>query len=280
MKLWVDQQFASDWSPADPFTAVESLSGRIYRQKEGRTTLAFELAGREYFLKIHRGVGWAEIFKNLLQGRAPVLGASNEFAAARKLHELGVDSLTPVAFGERGWNPARQFSFLITESLTGTVDLEEFCADWAARPPTRAVKMALLSKLAQVSRQMHDNGINHRDYYLCHFLLDVASLGAVPKPESIRCYLIDLHRAGMRSRTPLRWRVKDIAGLLFSALDIGLTRRDVLRFIAEYRGMPWRDSLQRDQKMWRAVVRRAMALYRKDHGREPPAPLRQLEQLL
>ena len=38
----------------------------------------------------------------------------------------------------------------------------------------------------------------------------------------------------MRARTPRRWRDKDLAALYFSALDIGLTRRDLLRFVRQY----------------------------------------------
>ena len=33
------------------------------------------------FIKLHYGVGWREIFKNLLLGRWPVLGAKNEWRA-------------------------------------------------------------------------------------------------------------------------------------------------------------------------------------------------------
>ncbi len=274
MRLWLDDRFAAAWQVSDPFAAVADIHGKIYRQKEGRTTLSFELAGRGYFLKLHRGIGWGEIFKNLLQGRAPVLGAANEFEAARKLTALGVDTLTPVAFGERGANPAARYSFLITEDLSGTVDLEALCATWPQQPPARALKQALLRRVANVSRVMHGNGINHRDYYLCHFLLDPATVGEPPLESDLRCYLIDLHRAQMRAATPQRWRIKDLAGLFFSAMDIGLTRRDLLRFIELYSGMSWRESLQRDAKLWRAVAARAAAMYRRDHQAEPPLALR------
>jgi len=71
---------------------------------------------------------------------------------------------------------------------------------------------------------MHENGANHRDYYLCHFLLDL--------PENdlnqMKLYMIDLHRMQLRRKTPLRWTVKDIAGLYFSSMDIGIKRGDSL----------------------------------------------------
>ena len=64
----------------DPFDWVEdiaeSASGEaVYRAREGRLTLRFVVDGRAYFLKLHRGVGWLEIIKNLITLRAPVLGS-------------------------------------------------------------------------------------------------------------------------------------------------------------------------------------------------------------
>ncbi|MDR1661094.1 MAG: lipopolysaccharide core heptose(I) kinase RfaP, partial [Azoarcus sp.] len=77
------------WAGRDPFVAVESLQGQVFRELAGRRTLRTEVEGRAYFVKIHRGVGWGEIFKNLICLRAPVLGARNEWHAAGRLAELG-----------------------------------------------------------------------------------------------------------------------------------------------------------------------------------------------
>jgi heptose I phosphotransferase len=63
--------------------------------------------------------------------------------------------------------------------------------------------------------------------------------------------------------------VKDIGGLYYSALDIGLTRRDVLRFVRTYGGRPLRELLGRDAVFWRAAARRAGQIYQRDHGRAP-----------
>ena len=43
---------------------------------------------------------------------------------------------------------------------------------------------------------------------------------------------------------PRRWRDKDLAALYFSALDIGLTRRDLLRFLGAYFACPLRQILR------------------------------------
>ncbi|HEX6267077.1 MAG TPA: hypothetical protein VFZ81_09300, partial [Burkholderiales bacterium] len=65
----------------------------------------------------------------------------------------------------------------------------------------------------------------------------------------------------LRDSIPRRWRIKDIGALYFSAADIGLTRRDLLRFVRLYTGKPLRQSLQEDAAFWRAVTRRAEKFY-------------------
>jgi heptose I phosphotransferase len=233
----LDEPFRSLWAGRDPFVAVEALSGEVFRELEARRTLRTEAAGKSYFVKIHRGIGWAEIVKNLLCLRLPVLGAGNEWQAIKRLEQLGVDTLRGVAFGQRGQNPATQHSFIVTEDLAPTVSLEDFCRDWPTHPPALAMKRALLRRVADMAQRMHQGGVNHRDFYLCHFLLH---LDPAPVPENLKLSLIDLHRAQIRQKTPRRWRDKDLAALYFSALNIGLTRRDVLRFLRLYFDRPLR----------------------------------------
>lgn len=55
--------------------------------------------------------------------------------------------------------------------------------------------------------------------------------------------MIDQHCAQTRDATPKRWRNKDLAALYFSALDIGLTRRDKLRLRTYFR-RPLREILR------------------------------------
>lgn len=248
--------------------AASAATADIYRNKEGRKTLRFDWQGRSWFLKLHSGIGWGEIFKNLLQGRLPVLGASNEFRAVQALEALGVDTMAVGAYASTGRNPAAMQSMIVTEDLVGTVSLEDYCADWAQRPPAFAVRLRLLRKLADSAGRMHRAGINHRDFYICHFHLDESTL----QQPSPRCCVIDLHRAQIRRRTPRRWQVKDLAGLYFSAMDCGLQRRDLLRFMSRYTEGGLRVALGRDRALWQDVAKRAQRLYRREHNRLPPVP--------
>jgi hypothetical protein len=80
--------------------------------------------------------------------------------------------------------------------------------------------------------------------------------------------VIDLHRALCKRNLAKRWVIKDLAGLYFSSMDCGLTRRDLLRFIRRYQGEPLRDCLQRELSFWQAVERRALRLYAKDRAKK------------
>jgi heptose I phosphotransferase len=242
----------------------------VYRSKEGRKTLRFHYRGKPYFLKLHSGVGWIEVIKNLVQLRLPVVSARNEYRAVLALQRAGVYTLTIDAYACKGWNPAAVHSMIVTSELTGTTSLEVFCAGWASAPPEAAVRMRLIRALADSAQRMHRAGINHRDFYLCHFHLDESSL-LEPLP---RCYLIDLHRAQMRGRTPRRWQVKDLAGLYFSAMDCGLGQRDLLRFMRHYSDGGLRTALGPERRLWRQVKRRALELYSRSGGNPTRANVR------
>ncbi|MDR0736804.1 MAG: lipopolysaccharide core heptose(I) kinase RfaP [Zoogloeaceae bacterium] len=257
------------WAGRDPFAAAAALQGQVFRELAGRRTLRAEIDGRGYFVKIHRGVGWGEILKNLLSLRLPVLGARNEWRAAQRLAELGVDALRAAAFGERGINPARRHSFIITEELAPAISLEDYCRDWLRTPPVPALKRALIARVADMARRMHEGRVNHRDFYLCHFLLHT---DPPPTPEALRLSLIDLHRAQVHARPlPPRWRRKDLAGLYFSALDIGLTRRDLLRFIRAYFARPLRRILRDEAPLFEWLAREAARLVERYRQKILPA---------
>ena len=258
MQLILAEPFKTLWRDKDAFDEVERLEGQVYRELEGRRTLRTEVDGRGYFVKIHRGIGWGEIAKNLLTAKAPVLGAGQEWRAIQRLHEVGVPTMTAVAYGERGSNPATQHSFIITEELAPTISLEDFAANWLEQPPAPTLKRALIAEVAQMAGTMHRAGVNHRDFYICHFLLHTDKAVTA---DDFRLSLIDLHRAQTRAATPRRWRNKDLAGLYFSALNIGLTRRDKLRFLRGYFQRPLREILVDEAALLSWLESKADKLY-------------------
>jgi heptose I phosphotransferase len=263
--IHIEPPFKSLWPSTTPMRSFFKISGKIYREPEGtnRRTLRFERDGKGFFIKLHWGVGWGEILKNLISLRLPILGASNEWKAIQQLEQLNIETMRLAAYGQQGWNPARQESFVITEELANTISLEDLCMDWPSKPPVITQKRHLLRRVAEMSRALHQNGINHRDLYICHFLLQQPWDGS---EERLHLHLIDLHRVQIRKKTPERWLVKDVGSLHFSAMEIGLTQADLFRFIKNYSGKPLRQALQEDAQFWCKVQSRAEALYKTRPG--------------
>ena len=259
---YLSEDLAKELPKGDSFQNLRAMEGKVYRDVQGRKTLQFVLAGKSYFIKNHFGVGWREIVKNLVQLRMPILGAENEWRAISKLKSLGLATMTSMAYGSRGWNPARKQSLIVTEDLAGTISLEDYCKDWRQNPPEFVLKQKLLSKLASISRTLHQGGVCHRDFYLCHFLMPKDCLDG-SSDQAFELFIIDLHRALIKNSLGMRWIIKDVSGLLYSAMDIGLTQRDFFRFIKTYDDMNLRDSLADNGAFWGSVEKRALSMQKK-----------------
>jgi heptose I phosphotransferase len=188
------------------------------------------------------------------------------------LNQHGVATPSVAGKGLRGRPPAALESFVVMHALEAMISLEDLTRDWRGVQGAQRVRLkrALLGRVADIARRMHAAGMNHRDFYLCHFLVRDRDWTQWKPDDPLELVLIDLHRVQRRARVPERWRVKDLGGLLFSALDAGLSRRDLLRFIEAYRGEPWRRVLGREDRFWRKVWSNAVRLYRPFHHREPP----------
>lgn len=253
-------QYIRDQLPrGDAFVQIMALRGEVFRDMPGRLTINFKLGEHSYFVKQHFGVGWKEIFKNLLTLKMPIIGARTEKLAIEKLNAIGIPTTPLVAFGERGCNPATQQSFVLTQDLGDITSLEMLCAEWINNPPSARFKRRLIVAVAKIAQNLHDNGINHRDFYICHFCLDNVALNQ----DVIKLYLIDLHRVGIEERISVNARMKDMAGLYFSSMGIGLTKRDYLRFLSVYRKQPLSKTLNNEIGFWRKVSTRADELYKK-----------------
>jgi heptose I phosphotransferase len=250
VQCYLREDLKAFFSPQQPlFDQLMALQGEVFRHQDGRRTQRIQLGGKSYFIKQHEGVGWREIFKNLFQGRLPVISAKNEWQAIQKLSALGVPVAGLAGYGERGWNPARRQSFILMEDIAPSISLETLCQSWRQAPPSFKLKSRLIAQVAAIARLMHRHGMNHRDFYLCHFLTNPAQLASDP----LKLYLIDLHRVQIRTKTPERWIIKDLAGLYFSCHDIGLSRHDLYRFMKHYRQRSLRDIFRTERTFWEKV---------------------------
>ncbi len=256
----------ADFKSIDDFLQIDIDIVRIFKN---RTTGYFEISGHGFYIKKHSACGTAAILKELLHLRQPQIGAVHEKAALEKLKTIGIDTINVVAFGQDGKLLSRQRSFLVTKEQTNVLSLETICRDWPAKPPSVKFKFGLITQVASIAKKMHDAGMNHRDFYICHFLLDITGGAVEFENRTPRLFLIDLHRAQIRSKIPIRWRIKDIGGLYFSAMDIGLTRNDIYRFIRIYTGKSLRETFEQDKYFWKSVQNRAIRTYSREFDRTP-----------
>ena len=252
--LFVPEEIRQHFAGDDVFAALMQLSGKAFRDVRGRKTMQISLGGKSYFIKQHFGVGWGEILKNLISFKQPILGAMTEVAAIQKLDEIGIPNTPLVAYGQRGCSPASLQSFVMTEDLGDIVSLEDLCADWKTNPPSAAFKQKLIIAIAQLAAKLHEAGLCHRDFYLCHFVLKKQALAH----GDINLHLIDLHRMLQGQASNGSAVMKDIAGLYFSAMDCGFTDGDWALFKQHY--------LPQTADFWKKVEVRASQLYAKFHS--------------
>lgn len=256
-KIKLESNLLSCWPQQNRFTAIMQTSGTVYRAIENRKTIKFKHNQHHYFIKLHFGSGWLEIAKNLLFGRLPIIGAKNEYQALNQLRVLGIQAPLIAGYGESGFNPAKKQSFMITHEVANVKSLDEFAGQWRSRQLSWAIKQQLIKQIATIIATLHQNGINHRDLYACHFMI------SDPISSSVNITLMDLHRAQIRKKTPLRWMTKDLASLYYSILEFNVTKRDLLRFMQYYTNQIWRNEI--NNVFWQAVQQRSKKFIKRHH---------------
>jgi hypothetical protein len=217
-------------------------------QKNGADTIAY--------LKRTRYSWLANLLKALRKFTRQRGSLVHEFLNLVKLREIGIPSITPVAAGKRT-RGLRCESFILTEDLGPTQKLEDYVPREFDQPFTREQatrKKLLLETIAAITRRMHQGGINHRDYYLCH-------LHILPEAQPWPIlFVIDLNRADRRKRVGRRWIVKDLAALNSSAPEAVFSRTDRMRFLKMYLGTDRLDASGR--KLAQKIIRKSRKIAR------------------
>ncbi len=195
--------------------------------RKGRVVRRVDWAGRTYFLKRISGFRWREI--------------PHEAEVLARLESEGLPVPTPVAVGSGGRAAA-----MITLGLPVVRTLE----DALVRAPCSAEEAhRLLGRAAELLARLHRIGVNHRDYYAGHLLLD-----AQDQPM-----LVDLGRAEVRRRVPERRIVKDLAALEASlpprVLDAAASQCILAHYFGESGGPSRIDRLARAVKRKRERMR-------------------------
>jgi heptose I phosphotransferase len=140
---------------------------------------------------------------------------------------------------------------VITEDLTGFRPADKLIAEGVAFE-------TLLGPTAELAARLHNEGLHHRDLYLCHFFVRLPKDGAGPELRLIDAARV---RALPRFLTRRRWIVKDLGQFWYSTQGLAVTEEQRERWLARYaelRRGAWREGLGG------AVRRKARAIARHD----------------
>ncbi|HEY5312544.1 MAG TPA: lipopolysaccharide kinase InaA family protein [Pirellulales bacterium] len=230
-----------------------------YHEKQGRSTGLYYLDGPQgpqpIYLKKYYRLPWPKRWLAPL-GQFP---GPHELHLLRTAAALGIQVPEPVFAGADRRHACR--SFLAVRELSGFAPLHEYIPRRFSQPPAAgdgAHKLALSRRIADIARRLHAAHWHHRDFYLCHLFIRVTG----SDPDAFELAMIDFGRL-LHSRRA-RWRIKDLAELLFSADVPGITRTDRLRFLKHYLAQSRLDATSR--RLARRLERKAQG-YRRHNAK-------------
>jgi hypothetical protein len=186
--------------------------------------------------------------------------AEIEALAYRLLETNEIPSARLIAWGKL----ANQRSFVLVADLTGYSPADKLIQ--TGQPFEK-----LLIPTADLTANLHDSCLHHRDLYLCHFFARVDAL-------STDVRLIDVarvrHLPGFLTRR--RWIVKDLAQFWYSTQALPITDDQRNRWLTRYieqSGIPRADALRQAVKRKSAQIAAHDAnLRRKQPGRNISIP--------
>ncbi len=259
----------------DRFDAVmDATAGHCLRRMSDRENWRFDLTANDggpirLYLKKHRSGGFIAQLRAKLRLSPPPTAARQEMENVLRLREVGIGSVRVVAMGERFFPDGRAESFLLTQDLSGFVELPAFLpAAVPSRPKviTRGRRRELdplIAGVAEIARKLHRGGYNHRDLYAGHFFVGQSDSG------NLDIRLIDLQRVQHRRWFRCRWLVKDLAQLAWSLPTDHVGCRDRMAFMRSYLGVT--RLTPHDKRLLREIIARQERMQRKlgraeEHG--------------
>lgn len=237
--FWLSEDYRAAL-PADLNDRVMDLeSNDRLHVKQGRSTARVRFDSPwgplSVYLKRHKRLPWSLRLAAALNPGGRYSPASAEWAHLARARTLGIPVPDTVAAGERIGPWGRLQSFLMVAELIGCQELNEVLPELSkslSQAEFSRLKRELILEMATLAARLHNAKLFHKDFYLCHFFLDLSERSEAGQ----RLTLIDLHRLGEHRWTFPRWRWKDLGQLLFSTFGVeGIDDRDRLRFWKHYR---------------------------------------------
>ena len=216
--------------------------------KRGRSVVKVNLEGRTFYLK-RNWLQFHEFIKDVTRFKVNKYGSYSEWQSIYSINQIGIATVPVVAFGEKYFLGIKGKSFIITEKLYGYESIEDIAKErWTPPLSESAIeeKRLIIEDVARLTRKLHDAGLNHQDFYLGHLFYH---------PENPMA-IIDLQRVEKHDEVPLRYKIKDLAQLYFSAQVTGnIKRTDCLRFLMVY--LDKKELDKKDKKLIKTIIKKA-----------------------
>lgn len=203
----------------------------LVKSGAGRTIYHVRLPDLDIYVKHFRVTNALNLLHQLIrQGRA-----EKEFRLANLLHSCGVDTIKPIALGERWRHGILLESYLLSEAIPRGITLYELIERWVRTgrmdfPPK--LRFHFAEELAKLAATIHDTGIEHRDLHERNIVAQTMDDGFY------RFFILDLHE--LQIHQPLDWsRAQKELGRMGRYFTLRTSAADRLRFFkkyAEFRG--------------------------------------------
>jgi len=232
---------------------TESVKEIIEERGTGRLFLqqTHGLQPMECYLKRYRPPTLKERLKNWVYGKG-CYDALHEWKAIVEFNRLGISTMLPIAVGKSEGN-----------SCILTAGIKNYSRASILLPALHDNKQEerrhrVISRIAKMLGTMHKFGFAHQDFYLVHIFIKEA--------ENDKPYIIDLQRVIMQRQLAQRWRVKDIAQLLFSASGM-IDKNDIKIFWGIYLRTA---EIKNDPKLCKKIYKKAGSIAAR-HNRKTKA---------
>jgi heptose I phosphotransferase len=283
--IWINERFRGELPDGFERKVMTLHSADRLHIKQGRSTSRIvldagnhrgpgaHLTGRRplaVYLKRHSRLPWQAGLAALFDPAGRHSPAAAEWRHLDRARRLGLEVPEAVAAGEWIGPRGDLQSFLMVAELSGCEAVNELLPRLSAqldRAALGALKRRLVAEMARIAATLHSSRAFHKDFYLCHFFVDLDRLQHDLVPP--RVVLIDLHRFRVHRLWAFWWRWKDLGQLLFSTFGVaGIDDRDRLRFWWHYRRRCGNRRLS-----WQAAIIRIRAARYRQHNRTRQQPL-------
>jgi len=215
-------------------------AGRIINRNTKRQVITMGLGTgnkqKDFFMKRFFSPHFKDMFFALQNSGRPCSQAACEWQNANTLLENGIDTYSPVCYGEQFVCGLEKKSFFITEKLNGRCLTEFVAENW--HKFEQPEKEKLVSSLANFIRKIHDTNISLPDLYLWHIFVSPKQDQGDNKYDFA---VIDLHRMRRNVRNK-NDRIKNLGAFDFSISPKYFDRRLKEFFLDAYIGRSTSDN--------------------------------------